>query len=574
MIQAEKIESRTMKSRLCFLSMLYRQKSILSLVLIFSFAISTQDIKAKVELPSLLSSGMIVQRGEPVRLWGVADPGETVVVSAVCWENGVEASIGEENVIADYNGKWAVELPALKAGGPYEITVNDVTLKNILSGDVFLCSGQSNMELPVRRVMDRFADEIEAYSSDVIREFRVPSETEFHEPRENFNGGSWKPATIGNVMEFSALGYFIAKSLDSRSGVPVGIINASWGGTPIEAWMSEESLAPISPRAINEKRIYENDAYREHIKTLEKENHIRWNEALYRGDAGINGAIKWYNTEFDDSKWNGVDILSDTMPSWSNDGLNPVNGSHWFRKNITLSEAQAKESAVLRLGCMVDADSVYVNGVFVGSTSYQYPPRIYSIPEGVLKDGENNITIRLFSHCDGPRFVKEKPYKLIVGRDSINLDGRWRYHLGAPMPPAPDMEFYCYKPTVLYNAMIHPLASLKLAGVVWYQGESNVSRRNEYRRLLEAMIKDWRDLFGNNDLPFYVVELADFLHPNDKEGRKAWAEMRMAQAEAAQALSGVVLIRNSDLGEWNDIHPLDKKTLATRVVDEIVLRMR
>ena len=136
-----------MKSRLCFQSMLYRQKSILSLVLIFSFAISAQDIKAKVELPSLLSSGMIVQRGEPVRLWGVADPGETVVVSAVCWENGVEASIGEENVIADYNGKWAVELPALKAGGPYEITVNDVTLKNILSGDVFLCSGQSNMKL-------------------------------------------------------------------------------------------------------------------------------------------------------------------------------------------------------------------------------------------------------------------------------------------------------------------------------------------------------------------------------------------------------------------------------------------
>lgn len=563
-----------MKSCLCFLSILYRQKSLLSLALIFSFAIFAQDIKAKVMLPSLLSSGMIVQRDEPVRLWGVADSGETVVVRNICLENGIETSIGEEKTIADSNGKWAVELPALDAGGPYTITINDIILKNVLSGDVFLCSGQSNMELPVRRVMDRFADEIEAYSSDVIREFRVPLETEFHEPHEKFNGGSWKSATTGNVMELSALGYFIAKSLNARSGVPVGIINASWGGTPIEAWMSEESLAPISPRAINEKRIYENDAYREHIKKQEKENHIRWNEALYRGDAGINGAIKWYNPEFDDSMWNNVDILSDTIPSWANDGINPVNGSHWFRKNITLSAAQAKESAVLRLGCMVDADSVYVNGVLVGSTSYQYPPRIYPIPEDVLKKGENNITIRLFSHHGDARFVKEKPYKLIVGKDSINLEGKWRYHLGAPMPSAPDMEFYCYKPTVLYNAMIHPLAGLKLAGVVWYQGESNVSRRNEYSRLLDAMIKDWRDLFGNNDLPFYIVELADFLHPSDREGRMAWAEMRMAQAEAARALPGVALIRNSDLGEWNDIHPLDKKTLATRIVDEVMSRKK
>ena len=225
---------------------------------------------------------------------------------------------------------------------------------------------------------------------------------------------------------------------------------------------------------------------------------------------------------------------------------------------------------MLRLGCIVDADSVYVNGVFVGTTSYQYPPRIYNVPAGVLKEGKNNVTVRLFSQNGQGHFVAEKPYCLILGDERIDLTGNWRYNRGAAMTPGPGMVFYCYKPTVLYNAMIHPLINVPVSGVVWYQGESNVSRRNEYASLLETMMANWRDSMNNPELPFYIVELADFLHSSDKRGRASWAEMRKQQAKAAEDTPNAYLIPNSDLGEWNDIHPLNKKTLGNRVVKAVI----
>ncbi len=526
--------------------------------------LSAHPIAAKVKLPPVLSSGMVVQRNKPFRLWGTADGGESVVVTVSNADNMAEQ---RGSTTADKDGKWMIELQPLETGTPYVITVNDAVLDNVVAGDVYLCSGQSNMELPVRRVTDKFADEIKSYSNDRIRVFRVPLEYEFHTPLKELNGGEWKSTTLDNVMDFSALGYFFAKALYSQTNVPVGIINSSWGGTPIEAWMSEQSLEQTCPRAILEKRIYENDAYRENIKRLEGENFKRWNDALFSGDAGLNDAEKWYGETFDDSDWETVDITKDS--AWATDGLNAINGSHWFRKKFSLTAAQASLPAVLRLGCIVDADSVYVNGRFVGSTSYQYPPRIYHVAADILHEGENSITVRLISQNDIGGFVPEKPYKLITNDGEINLDGEWRYHIGAQMPNGPGMEFFHYKPTVLFNSMIHPLANLSLSGVVWYQGESNVSRRNEYGNLLKTMIGDWRSKFNSPNLPFYIIELADFLNPSDIEGRRAWAEMRAAQAEAAHNTARVTLIKNQDLGEWNDIHPLDKKTLGQRIAEAV-----
>lgn len=538
---------------------------------------SQMALEAKVTLPHLISSGMVVQRNQPVKLWGKADPSEAVNVKVA---KGKSAS-----TVADADGNWSVSLPALKAGGPYTITINDITLDNVMSGDVLLCSGQSNMELPVRRVTDMFAEEIASYDNPNIRHFRVPNVFEFHGPKDDVDG-SWKELTQENVMNFSALGYFISKALYEETGVPVGIINSSWGGTPVEAWISEEYLAPY-PRAINEKRLYEDDGYRDRIKKLEGENYARWNNVLYLGDPGLHGAVKWMEPDFDDSSWVEVDLISGNSVTdgtvtgddlhnawrgaqWATDGLNPVNGSHWFRKNINLTAEQASKPGVLRLGCIVDADSVYVNGVFVGTTSYQYPPRIYNVPAGVLKEGKNNVTVRLFSQNGQGHFVAEKPYCLILGDERIDLTGNWRYNRGAAMTPGPGMEFYCYKPTVLYNAMIHPLINVPVSGVVWYQGESNVSRRNEYASLLETMMANWRDSMNNPELPFYIVELADFLHSSDKRGRASWAEMRKQQAKAAEDTPNAYLIPNSDLGEWNDIHPLDKKTLGNRVVKAVI----
>ncbi len=563
-------------------------KEYLSITVAVAMTAAALPVEAKVQLPQVLSSGMIVQREAPVKLWGVADPGELIQVKVTDRKNKTVGARKGVTTVAGDDGKWSIELPALKAGGPYKVTVNDVTLDDVLSGDVFLCSGQSNMELPVARVTDMFADEIADYSSNEVRQYYVPREVEFHAPLDDTKPTAWKPATAENVMNFSALGYFFAKQLNERTGVPVGIINSCWGGTPVESWISEGSLTEF-PRAINEKRIYEDDAYRAHVKKVEGENYARWNAALYAGDPGLHGAKKWYAPDLDDSGWAKVDILKGTVTDgtvtgddlhngwtgnlWASDGLNPVNGSHWFRKNVSLTSKQAGRPAVLRLGCIVDADSVYVNGTFVGTTSYQYPPRIYNVPAGVLKEGDNNVTIRLFSQNGRGSFVPEKPYKLILGNgDEVSLEGEWRYRLGAPMVHGPGMEFWCYKPVVLYNSMINPFVNLPLAGVVWYQGESNVSRRNEYGALLKTMIADWRDAFDAPGLPFYIVELADYLHPSDKAGRAAWAEMRKVQADVAGSVPDAVLIHNSDLGEWNDIHPLDKKTLGARVVDAVTAR--
>ena len=210
--------------------------------------------------------------------------------------------------------------------------VNDIKLNDILVGDVWLCSGQSNMELPVRRVMDMFSQEILSYNNEKIRHILIPQEYNFHAPQEELSATGWKTLTQENVMDFSALAYFFAKEMYEKTGIPVGLINSSWGGTPVEAWISEEGLKEF-PLYINSKRLYEDDAYCSHIKKLEGENFYRWNLSLYRGDAGLHESIPWYAANYDDNSWQTVNMFSQ---SWGNNGLNPIGGSHWLRQDIEI----------------------------------------------------------------------------------------------------------------------------------------------------------------------------------------------------------------------------------------------
>ena len=424
--------------------------------------------EAKVKLPALVSDGMVLQRGEPVNIWGMADPDETV---SIIFQKK------KYKTVADAQGNWKVSLPALKAGGPYTMIINDIELKDILVGDVWVCSGQSNMELPVSRVTDRFRDEISADSDyPMVRYIKTPLLYNFHAPQTDIPGIFWKPMTPENVMSFSALVYFFTKDYFQKTKVPVGIINSSVGGSPVEAWISEEGLKPF-PYYLNEKRIYESDDLVESMKKEESKKSSAWNVTLYQGDKGMHETIPWYAAGYDDSDWTPTDLFAS---GWATNGLNTINGSHWFRKDFQVSGQQAGEKATLRLGCIVDADSVYVNGTFVGTVSYQYPPRIYTIPAGLLKAGKNTITIRLFSYGGFPHFVKEKPYKILFGKgqpekgeSEISLEGNWKYRLGAPMPAAPGQTAFHYKPVGLYNAMIAPLLNYTVSGIIWYQGESN-----------------------------------------------------------------------------------------------------
>ncbi len=512
-------------------------------------------IVAGVRMSPLFADGMVLQRGRVVEIGGWADPGEKISFSMA----GTNST-----VYADSLGRWTVRLQPMKAGGPYVMKVNDVTLRDVLVGDVFLCSGQSNMELTVARVMDKFADEVNGYENTRVRYLKVPYAWRLDHPADSIRRESWKAMTERNVPGFSALCYFFGRLLQERTGVPVGIVNASWGGTPVEAWTSEDALKDF-PEYINLKSMYENKQLTDEITRMERLRSVQWGRQLYMTDPGIHAPVPWYAADMDDSSWQRVDMFS---PSWAMRQGRPAAGSHWLRKDFTLTAQMAQGEAVLRLGCMVDADSVYVNGRLVGSTGYQYPPRIYKVPAGLLREGRNQVTIRLVSYGGKPSFVREKPYKIICRGGEVSLEGEWKHCAGAQMPSAPQSTSFQNMPTGLYNGMIYPLRDYTFKGVAWYQGESNVGRWNEYAALLCAMMKDWRRTFGDN-LPFYIIELADFLAPEDP-GRKAWAEMRKQQAMAAQQDGNATLIKNSDTGEWNDIHPLDKKTPAERLVRAVL----
>lgn len=515
------------------------------LILLLGLMLPVIAAFGKVTLPVPISDGMVLQRGKEVKIWGQADPSEKVKVTF----------LGNAYVTkADNSGKWMVSIPSLQPGGPYEMQINDITLGNILVGDVYLCSGQSNMELPVRRVMDLFANEILADENSNIRHLNVPMAYTFHNPESDIKACVWKEMKKDQVAEFSALAYFFAKELYARTGVPVGIIRSAVGGSPVEAWMSEEALQPF-PKWTAALRMCQDDEWVNSVKTSDWLMQKAWGQALASLSPDNNVA------------WRDMSLFSS---EWAVDGMNPIYGTHFFRRSVTLDAAQAGKDAVLRLGCIVDADSVFVNGTFVGTTSYQYPPRIYTVPAQVLKEGENEIEIRLYSYKDAaPCFVPDKPYKLITATGEISLLSGWQYRPGVRMPARPDTRFFQYEPAGLFNAMIAPLTQYALSGIIWFQGESNVSRSNEYASLLRAMITDWRTRMDAPVLPFYIIELSAFLHPQDA-AQKDWASLRAQQKRVSESLPHVYLIKNADQGEWNDIHALDKKTPAVRTVDQVM----
>ncbi|WP_308777042.1 sialate O-acetylesterase [uncultured Bacteroides sp.] len=513
--------------------------------------------EAKIVLPNLISDGMVLQRGTPVKIWGKADSGEKIQLTFLK---------KKYQAVADSLGNWQIDLPALKPGGPFSMSINDTTLQNILIGDVFLCSGQSNMELMVSRVMDKYADEVNLYENPSIRYLKVPYAYDFNTPLSDIKSMAWKPLTKDNVMGYSALCYFFAKLLYEKTGVPVGIVNSSWGGTPVEAWISEEGLKDY-PIYLNQKSLYSSEELMNEIQRTGARHGRQWQAVLHASDKGLHDTTLWYDENLDDSAWDSVDMFSS---QWGSNGWRPINGSHWFRQSVEVPASWKGKDAVLRLGCIVDADSVYVNGHFVGSVSYQYPPRIYKVPASVLKPGKNQITVRLISNGGYPHFVKEKPYKLVCGSEEVNLSTTWKHRVGTVMPSMPGGSVaFQNMPLGLYNGMIAPLLNYQFKGVVWYQGESNVGKWKEYSSLLVSLMNDWRSKFGNAQLPFYIIELASFMSP-DNPGKFAWGKLQEQQADAVSKVSNATLIKNSDTGEWNDIHPLDKKTAAGRLVEAVL----
>ncbi|MBN2356872.1 beta galactosidase jelly roll domain-containing protein [candidate division KSB1 bacterium] len=497
---------------------------------------------------------MVLQRDAEVKIWGWAAEGEEISVRF----NGHDYTTR-----ADRLGEWRVILSDLKAGGPYEMRVqgtNAIIIKDIMIGDVWVCSGQSNMELPMSRVSWMYPSEIAASENTFIRHFYVPRQYNLIEPESDFIGGSWQSANPRTVLGFSAAAYFFARELYDRYKIPIGLINAGLGGSPIEAWMSEAALKAF-PSHYQEAQRFKDTLL---IKRIMEEDNARiasWYSRLRQNDAGYKDATTpWYSPDLNTSDWDQMKLPG----YWSDTELGPVNGVVWFRKKINIPELLEDNEAKLILGRIIDADSVFLNGVFVGTTSYQYPPRRYEVPSHVLKKGENTIVVRVISNTGKGGFVPDKPYELVVGDVSIDLRGDWQYRLGAQMEPLAGQTFIRWKPIGLYNAMIAPMLKYCIKGVIWYQGESNVARPKEYRDLFTALVRDWRKNWKMGDFPFIFAQLHNYGAAKDHPSESNWALLREAQLQTL-SLPGTGMAVTIDIGEWNDIHPLNKKDVGKRL---------
>ena len=508
----------------------------------------------QVKLPELISDGMVLQRNANVKIWGWASDGEKITIHFID---------STYNTIANKNGQWEIMLSKLKAGGPYVMKIdasNSITINDILVGDVWVCSGQSNMQLMLGWLGNVYQDEIDNSENHFIRQFLVPLGTNFNSPDEDFRAGKWLYANPENVRRFTAVGYFFAKYLYEKYKVPIGLIYSSFGGSSTEAWISEESIKSF-PKYYDEAQRFKEPGYLEKINKQDDERIENWNKLLKQNDEGYKNPQKtWFDPQLNTSDWETTHVPG----YWVDTKLGSVNGVVWFRREINIPSNMIGKPALLKLGRIVDCDTVFINGKFVGTTGSQYAQRIYKIPEDLLKEGKNTIVVRVINYIRNGGFVPGKQYEISVGDNVVNLEGEWKYRLGATAEPLEDRLFTAKIPTGLFNCMLAPILNYRIKGVVWYQGESNTSRAFEQFDLFKLLIKDWRQNWHQGNFPFLYVQLPNFVEVNIETTKYDWAYFREAQLKVL-SIPNTGMAVTIDVGEWNDIHPVDKKDVGYRL---------
>jgi sialate O-acetylesterase len=467
-------------------------------------------------------------------------------------------------------------LPAMPTGGPYSMTIrgnNTITINDVLIGDVWFCSGQSNMVIPMERVKEKYPDEIAHADFPQIRNFFIPTKSDVTGVHQDLPPGKWIVASPEGVLGFGAASYFFAKDIYLKYHVPIGIINSSVGGTPIEAWISAEGYAGM-PKFEEQIKKFRDTAYMNALahQKLPTRNSIIGNlKIIIEPDKGISGPLKWYNPAYVPVGWHKF-----WMPGyWADQGVKDLNGTVYFRKEIDVPASMTGLPAKLFMGRIIDADSAFVNGQFVGNITYQYPPRRYNVPAGLLKPGKNIIVVKVTNTAGKGGFVPDKNYSLVANGEIIDLRGDWQYKVGQVQPPnifrrpasAGSMPVFINaqdSPTGLYNTMVAPAIDYAVKGFIWYQGEANTGRSKEYAQLLPALIADWRTKWQQGDLPFLYVQLPNFMEVNYSPSESGWAELRESQLKTLSVPNTAMAVA-IDAGEWNDIHPLDKKDVGDRL---------
>jgi sialate O-acetylesterase len=523
-------------------------------ILIFIFISFGMPAKANVSLPTLVSDSMILQRNTPIKIWGWASPGEKVSIQLLNKTFKTQTKP---------NGEWEIIFPSQNTGGPYTMVIkgkNVITIHDIYFGDVWLCSGQSNMVHQLGIHLYTYANELKHTNNSFIRQFAVPVHANLQFADSNTLKSEWHTAQGNNLLQFSAVAFFFAQQLYAKYKVPIGIINASSGGTPIEAWMSISALEkfPDIDQLIQKNK---DTAY---IHQLEKSIAAN-NQIIQKNlatDKGISENPKWYQTDYKPINWHNINVPG----YWNDQSIPNVHGIVWYRRTIMLPPTMEGQQAQLALGRIVNADEVYMNGKLIGQTGYEYPQRYYNIPAGILKGGNNTIVVKITALQGKGGFVTDKPYYLTNGLDTIQLAGTWQYKVGLALTPNQTHTQYFnaeYQPTALYNGMIAPITPYAIKGVLWYQGESNTGNTKQYAQLLPAFINDWRQKWHNENLPFIIIQLPNFGPIDELPVESGWAQLREVQMNALK-IANTALVVTIDLGEWNDIHPSRKKEVGQR----------
>lgn len=503
------------------------------------------------KLTRFLSDGAVLEHKKPIHIWGYGMPGAKV--TAVFDHFTGYGEIGK-------NGRFDIELPVHEAGGPYELSVSDdhnhkVTVKDIMVGAVWYCSGQSNMDLMMDRVKDSYPEIISDCTDDGIRNFKLDTSVNYHGPLTEPESGEWKKAEPNNILSFSATAYFFARKLRKKTGLTVGILHASLGGSRIHGWMSKEMLDGYD-ELLQEMEPYSSDDYLAgQIKNNEVEA-LKWHQALDSKDEGIRDYWSCGIKASDVNEINLPAVFSDTE-------LKGFTGSIWFEKKFTVPEEMAGKPAELWMGTMVDSDTMYINGQKIGETLYQYPPRKYHIPECVLHAGINTLVVRLIVEKGQGRWTPGKGYFLFNDQGVVNLSGSWRYKIGAACENSPEVDFVNWKATGLFNAMCAPCTQYPVEGIVWYQGEENAPLKWDYLDLTKRQIEGYRKLWNDEKLPYIFVQLPNYDESYSGISGK-WAPLRECQRQAAgEPYTGMIV--SMDLGEDNDLHPHGKKRIGERL---------
>lgn len=550
-------------------------RKIFSTICFVLFSISS-IASQELSLCNLFSDHMILQRNSEVAIWGEAKVHAKVTINT-SW--GVA-----KEITADQNGQWSAKLPTQESGTSHDITISsidqEIHINDVLFGEVWLASGQSNMEMPLKGwpPTDLIKDsekEIQQADYPMIRMITVKRNLST-KPLSSFEG-SWKVCAPENAGTFSASAYFFAKALHEKLQIPIGIIHSSWGGTPAESWLSQKNLRTLNDfnESLDHIDIYNRDevkikAWRNQFRRIELSEIDDWSDLQF-------DAMQASSQIYDDSEWASMELPG----IWENDALAKFDGVVWFRKQFELESIDG--DLTLSLGTIDDVDLSFVNGHKIGSENLYNKKRVYTIPDGYLQLGTNTISVRVIDTGGGGGFygAPELLYISDGEGNKISLANEWKYrevaeYIGNTFyvfgmdktiyddrPPSV-MNINSHTPTSLHNAMIHPIIPYGIKGAIWYQGESNVGRAAQYEKLFPLMITDWRESWGK-DFPFYFVQIAPFNYTGTETRTDDKSHLLRDAQRKTLSLKNTGMVVTSDIGNYTNIHPGNKKDVGRRL---------